>query len=68
MNISSIIAFVENFGIEIGLKILNNLEPSESIDESLFDKIFYAKASEAIDKIDNVFKEFWNLKGGNYGN
>lgn len=62
VNISSIIAFVENFGIEIGLKILNNLEASESIDESLFDKIFYTKASEAIVEIDKTLNTFWNLK------
>jgi len=49
--------------------ILNNLEKSENIDDSLFQKVYYEKATEAIDKIIldikeiiyNPFVEFFEL-------
>lgn len=38
--------------------VLNNLEPSEAIDDSYFTKVYYAKASEAIDDIAEYIEEF----------
>ncbi|MDB2562277.1 NAD-dependent deacetylase [Sulfurimonas sp.] len=38
--------------------ILNNLEASESIDDSLFSKVLYMKATEAIDEIAESIEEF----------
>lgn len=61
VNISSLIRFMEGFGITIGCKILNNLEESERIDATLFDKVFYKSATKAVAEIDRVLKEFWNL-------
>lgn len=61
VNISSLIRFMESFGVTIGCKILNNLEESESIDASLFDKVFYTPATQAVAEIDRVLKDFWNL-------
>ena len=40
--------------------ILNNLEPSEAIDDSYFTKVYYAKATEAIDEIADYIEEFLN--------
>jgi len=34
--------------------ILNNLEPSDAIEEELFDEVYYTKASEAIDSIEEA--------------
>lgn len=39
-------------------KILNNLEPSAYINDSLFDEVYYAKASEAIESIVESVKKF----------
>jgi len=38
--------------------ILNNLEPSAAIEDGLFTKVFYMKATEAIDEIANEIDEF----------
>ncbi|WP_455756225.1 SIR2 family NAD-dependent protein deacylase [Sulfurimonas sp.] len=38
--------------------ILNNLEPSGAIEDSLFTKVFYTKATDAIDEIANEIDEF----------
>jgi NAD-dependent deacetylase len=38
--------------------ILNNLEPSLAIDDSYFTKVYYAKASEAIDEIAEYIEDF----------
>lgn len=43
--------------------ILNNLEPSEVIDDSYFTKVYYAKATDAIDEIAEYVEEF--LKSSN---
>lgn len=40
--------------------ILNNLEPSEAIDDSYFTKVYYAKATEAIDEIAQYVEKFLN--------
>lgn len=40
------------------LSILNNLEPSEVIDDSYFTKVYYAKASEVIDEIAEYIEDF----------
>lgn len=42
------------------LSILNNLEPSEAIDDSYFSKVFYAKATEAIGEISEYIEDFLN--------
>ena len=38
--------------------ILNNLEPSDAIDDSLFSKVYYQKATVAIDEIAYEIEEF----------
>ena len=38
--------------------ILNNLEPSEVIDDSYFTKVYYLKATEAIDEIAEYIEDF----------
>ncbi|EDZ62188.1 NAD-dependent deacetylase [Sulfurimonas gotlandica GD1] len=38
--------------------ILNNLEPSNAIDDSYFTKVYYAKATEAIGEISEYIEEF----------
>jgi NAD-dependent deacetylase len=40
--------------------ILNNLEPSNAIDDSYFTKVFYSKATEAIGEISEYIEEFLN--------
>jgi len=40
--------------------ILNNLEPSNAIDDSYFTKVYYAKATEAIAEIAEYIEEFLN--------
>ncbi len=40
--------------------ILNNLEPSDAINDSYFSKVFYAKATEAIGEISEYIEEFLN--------
>jgi NAD-dependent deacetylase len=43
---------------KIRYTILNNLEPASSIDEKLFDLIFYSPATQAIDRIINEIESF----------
>lgn len=38
--------------------ILNNLEPSPAIDDSYFTKVYYTKATQAIDKIAKYIEDF----------
>jgi len=40
--------------------ILNNLEPSSAIDDSYFSKVYYSKATQAIDKILQDIEDFLN--------
>jgi len=40
--------------------ILNNLEPSNAIDDSYFTKVYYAKVTQAIDKIKKDIEDFLN--------
>jgi NAD-dependent deacetylase len=42
----------------IDISILNNLEPSEFINDKLYTKVLYKKASEAIDEISNDIRIF----------
>ena len=44
------------------LSILNNLEPSSAIEDALFTKVLYMKATEAIDEIAGVIDEFLALE------
>ena len=41
--------------------ILNNLEPSDAIDDSYFTKVYYAKATEAIAEIVEYIEEFLSI-------
>lgn len=61
VDISSILACCE-YKRKIGLKILNNLEYSKSIAESVFDKILYKPATQAIDEIKENLSHFFNTK------
>ncbi len=58
VDISSIIYSCEKQS-KIGYKILNNLEYSDSIAESMFDKILYMPATKAIDSIEYEIKNFF---------
>ena len=40
------------------ISILNNLEPSDAIDDSYFTKVFYSKATEAIGEISEYIEDF----------
>ena len=42
----------------IDISILNNLEPSDAIEDKLFTKVIYKKATEAIDEIKNDIESF----------
>ena len=42
----------------IKYSILNNLEPSDAIDDTLYSKVLYKKASQAIDEIIKDIKMF----------
>lgn len=42
------------------ISILNNLEPSQAIDDNLFTKVIYDKATDAIDIIADEIEEFLN--------
>ncbi|MBC8237722.1 MAG: NAD-dependent deacetylase [Helicobacteraceae bacterium] len=42
----------------VGNSILNNLEPSNAIEDSLFSKVLYMRATEAIDEIAETIEEF----------
>lgn len=44
------------------LSILNNLEPSSAIEDSLFSKVLYMKATDAIDEIAGIIDEFLALE------
>lgn len=59
IDISSMLAFMQSCGIEIGRKILNNLEYSPNIDEQLFDEIIYMPATQAISKLDTSLNDFF---------
>ncbi|WP_334094555.1 SIR2 family NAD-dependent protein deacylase [Helicobacter typhlonius] len=59
VDISSILARCE-YKHKIGLKILNNLEPSNSIAESVFDTIYYKPATQAIEQIQEALCDFFN--------
>lgn len=61
VDISGMIQAIETFrGVEIGLKILNNLESSSSIDETIFDKTIFAPASKAVKEIDKLLCAFYS--------
>lgn len=51
VGVNTIANFVEN-------SILNNLEPSDAITDSLFKKVIYNKASNAIDEIAKDIEKF----------
>ncbi len=53
IGVNSVANFVEH-------SILNNLEPSDAIEEHLFSKVIYDKASIAIDEIYDDIEEFLN--------
>ena len=48
---------VTYFAQLVDRSILNNLEPSLAIDDSYFSKVYYAKATEAIDEIAEYIEE-----------
>ena len=41
--------------------ILNNLEPSDAIEDEFFSKVIYKKATEAIDEIKEIIENFLEL-------
>lgn len=60
VDISMLLTHAQRGGKRIGSKILNNLAPSKSITESVFDKIFYKPTTEAIADIDKEILAFFN--------
>lgn len=59
IDISGIISSMQYHTQGIGLKILNNLESSNSIDESVFHRVIYDKASNAIPTIQKDIMAFF---------
>nr|WP_301057843.1 Sir2 family NAD-dependent protein deacetylase [uncultured Helicobacter sp.] len=59
VDISSIIGRCE-WKCKMGLKILNNLEPSSHIAESVFDNIYYKPATQAIWEIKTDLLQFFH--------
>ena len=55
-NVINIENLLEN---KLGKKILNNLEPSDYIDDNLFDKVYYDKATKTLIKIEEDIQYFW---------
>ena len=55
-NVINIENLLEN---KLSKKILNNLEPSDYIDDTLFDKVYYDKATKALTKIEEDIQYFW---------
>lgn len=51
---------VTYFAQLVDKSILNNLEPSDVIDDSYFTKVFYAKATDAIGEISEFIEDFLN--------
>jgi NAD-dependent deacetylase len=45
------VVWVDDIAMQTKKSILNNLEPSDAIDDSVFDKVIYDKATVAIDEI-----------------
>ena len=43
----------------VDYSILNNLEPSDAIDDSVFSKVYYQKSTEVIDEIINEIDSFF---------
>lgn len=56
-NVVNVESFIEH---ELCKKILNNLEPSEHIDDTIFDKVYYEKATTALLEIEKNIQDFWN--------
>ena len=48
---SGSVVSVDNIAVHVDKSILNNLEPSKAIFDELYSKVYYQKASEAIDEI-----------------
>ena len=61
VDISRILYEAERGSCKIGLKILNNLEPSATIAESMFDSIIYKPATQAIKQIDEEILAFFGV-------
>lgn len=59
-NVISIDNFIKNKSSKIKKSILNNLEKSTAINDRLYHKILYKKASEAIDEITFDIKKYIN--------
>ncbi len=58
VDIGSLITYTE-YKHKIGLKILNNLSPSPHISESIFDKVFYTQATNAIQLVQEALLDFY---------
>jgi NAD-dependent deacetylase len=56
VGVNSMASFIPN-------SILNNLEPSNAIDETIFKKVLYKSAVDAIDEIASDIEEFLSSKG-----
>ena len=49
---------VNGIAQSVDKSILNNLEPSDAIEDSLFSKVFYMKATEAIGEVADEIEDF----------
>jgi len=41
------------------MKILNNLDKSQYIDDKIFDKVYFEEATTALAKIETYIEQFW---------
>jgi NAD-dependent deacetylase len=49
---------MDHFALQVKVSILNNLEPSDAINERVYTKVLYKKATEAVDEIVEEAEKF----------
>lgn len=52
---------MDHFALHVKHSILNNLEPSDAINERVYTKVLHQKATEAIDEIVRDVERFLNV-------
>jgi NAD-dependent SIR2 family protein deacetylase len=54
---------LDNLVNHISYSVLNNAEPSQDINDALFDEVFFKNATQAIDEIKILIENFLKTKG-----
>jgi len=49
---------MDHFALHVKVSILNNLEPSDAINERVYTKVLHQKATEAVDEIVEDIERF----------